>query len=272
MKPELSEKRESHQAGSALTSSFHAYPNRSQVRMFLLVVLLLIIASFLTIELQWLQIFSFSSLTNMAHFLSEFVPPDTSPEFIKKVTVAAWETLAMSAVGTLLAVIAALALVLLLPARLSAVVLNALRSIPELVWAALLLISAGLGPFAGTLALALHTTGVLGRLFSELIEDVPEGPSQALKAQGVGGLKLFSYGILPEIFPQLMSYSLYRWENNIRAASVLGIVGAGGLGQLLHFHLGLFQMQKTASVILAMLVLVAAVDTLSYIWRSRLKA
>ena len=101
---------------------------------------------------------------------------------------------------------------------------------------------------------------------------MPKGPSQALEAQGVGGLKLFSYGILPEIFPQLMSYSLYRWENNIRAASVLGIVGAGGLGQLLHFHLGLFQMQKTSTVILAMLFLVAAVDMLSYVWRSRLKA
>jgi phosphonate transport system permease protein len=143
-------------------------------------------------------------------------------------------------------------------------VLNALRAVPELVWAGLLLIAAGLGPFAGTLALALHTTGVLGRLFAEAVENAPPGPGAALRAQGVGRLRVFAYATLPQVLPQLMSYTLYRWENNIRAAAVLGVVGAGGLGQLLQFHMGLFHMGKTATILGAMLLLVALVDALSY--------
>jgi phosphonate transport system permease protein len=145
--------------------------------------------------------------------------------------------------------------------------LNALRSIPELVWAALLLISAGLGPFAGTLALALHTSGVLGRLFAEAIENAPTGPGAALRVQGVGNGRVFLFATLPQVLPQLMSYTLYRWENNIRAAAILGVVGAGGLGQLLAFHMGLFQMNKTATVLAAMLLLVGLVDALSNLSR-----
>jgi phosphonate transport system permease protein len=180
----------------------------------------------------------------------------------------------MSLLGTLLA--AAFGLMLALPASRmhegdaargrapTRLILNALRSIPELVWAALLLISAGLGPFAGTLALAFHTTGVLGRLFAEAIENAPPGPAQALRIQGVGPLRTFAYATLPQVLPQLMSYTLYRWENNIRAAAVLGVVGAGGLGQLLAFHMGLFHMGKTATILAAMLLLVAIVDLASY--------
>ena len=180
----------------------------------------------------------------------------------------------MSALGTGLAAVAGLALAL--PASrlyeghaararsVTRLILNALRSIPELVWAALLLISAGLGPFAGTLALALHTTGVLGRLFAEAIENAPPGPGAALRAHGVGNGRVFLYATLPQVLPQLMSYTLYRWENNIRAAAVLGVVGAGGLGQLLAFHMGLFQMGKTATILGAMLLMVAVVDASSH--------
>ena len=145
--------------------------------------------------------------------------------------------------------------------------LNLLRAVPELVWAALLLVSAGLGPLAGTLALALHTTGVLGRLFAESFENAPPGPAQALRTQGVGNFKVLLYATLPQVLPQLLSYTLYRWENNIRAAAVLGVVGAGGLGQMLSFHLGLFHMGKTATILLAMLALVALVDGLSHLSR-----
>jgi phosphonate transport system permease protein len=183
----------------------------------------------------------------------------------------------MSGVGTLLAAI--FGLLLAVPASRShpgarapwrqpaRLLLNALRSIPELVWAALLLISAGLGPLAGTLALAMHTTGVLGRLFAEAIENAPPGPGFALRAQGVGNGRVFLYATLPQVLPQLLSYTLYRWENNIRAAAVLGVVGAGGLGQMLAFHMGLFQMSETSSVLIAMILLVALVDLGSYLMR-----
>lgn len=237
-------------------------------------VLALVVASFATLDLHLAEFFSAGALASMGRFLAEFVPPDLGAAFVRQVAFAAWETLAMSALGTLLA--AGAGVLLALPAsRLHAedaaqgraaarLLLNALRSVPELVWAALLLIAAGLGPFAGTLALAVHTSGVLGRLFAEAIENAPPGPGAALRAQGAGAVRVFLYATLPQVLPQLVSYTLYRWENNIRAAAVLGVVGAGGLGQLLAFHMGLFQMPKTATVLIAMLLLVALVDGASF--------
>lgn len=237
-------------------------------------VIVLVLASFASLDLQWAQFFSAEALRSMGRFVGEFFPPETQPAFLRRVAVAAWETLAMSALGTLLAAAAGLLLALAAsrthagaralwraPTRL---LLNALRSVPELVWAALLLTAAGLGPMAGTLALAVHTTGVLGRLFAEAIENAPPGPAEALRTQGVGAARVLAYATLPQVLPQLLSYTLYRWENNIRAAAVLGVVGAGGLGQLLAFHMGLFHMPKTATILAAMLVLVAIVDAASY--------
>ncbi|MGR4870166.1 phosphonate ABC transporter, permease protein PhnE [Variovorax sp. LARHSF232] len=236
--------------------------------------IVLVVASFWSLDLQWAQFFSVEAARSMARFAGEFFPPDMQPAFVRQVLAATWETLAMSALGTLLA--AVFGLLLALPAsRLhvddaawtrtpTRLLLNALRAVPELVWAGLLLIAAGLGPFAGTLALAVHTTGVLGRLFAEALENVPAGPGAALRAQGARDAQVFLYATLPQVLPQLTSYTLYRWENNIRAAAVLGVVGAGGLGQLLYFHMGLFHMGKTATILIAMLLLVGLVDAFSY--------
>jgi len=252
----------------------HQPPALSGGRWLAAALLGLVLASFWSLDLQWAQFFSLDAARSMGRFLGEFFPPDTSPGFLRQVAQGLAETLAMSALGTLLAAIAGLALSL--PAsRLHAgerawaraptrALLNLLRAVPELVWAGLLLIAAGLGPFAGTLALAVHTTGVLGRLYAETLENAPPGPGAALRAQGVGKGLVFLYATLPQVLPQLLSYTLYRWENNIRAAAVLGVVGAGGLGQLLAFHMGLFHMAKTATVLGAMLLLVALVDGISH--------
>jgi len=250
---------------------------RCKVCWFMAALLALVIASFVSLDLQWAAFFGADALRSMARFGGEFFPPDLSPPFLRKLASASLETLAMSALGT--AIAAFCGLLLALPAsrrpghdrawvrHSTRWLLNVLRSIPELVWAALLLISAGLGPFAGTLALAFHTTGVLGRLFAEALENAPAGPAFALRTQGVGEGRVLLYATLPQVLPQLMSYTLYRWENNIRAAAVLGVVGAGGLGQLLAFHMGLFHMGKTCSVIIAMLLLVACVDGASNVLR-----
>jgi phosphonate transport system permease protein len=235
---------------------------------------LLVALSFASLDLQWAQFASFDAARGMGRFIGEFFPPDLSPAFLRKVGAGALETLAMSTLGTALAVVAGLLLALpasrsqgerSAPARApTRLLLNVLRSIPELVWATLLLVCAGLGPFAGTLALALHTSGVLGRLFAESLENAPAGPADALRTQGASAAQVLAYATLPQVLPQLLSYTLYRWENNIRAAAVLGVVGAGGLGQLLSFHMGLFHMGKTATILLATILLVAAVDALSY--------
>lgn len=237
----------------------------------------LIVVSFWSLNLDWRAFFSAEAGDSMLRFVREFFPPDLSTAFLIKVGIGAGETFAMSLLGTFLAMVLGVFIALpastlhredraliRLPTRL---LLNVLRSIPELVWAALLLISAGLGPFAGTLALALHTTGVLGRLFAEAIENAPPGPAAALRSQGVSNTRIFLYATLPQVLPQIMSYTLYRWENNIRAAAVLGVVGAGGLGQLLSFHMGLFHMNKTATILIAMILLVAVVDLASYLTR-----
>jgi phosphonate transport system permease protein len=241
---------------------------------FMVGLFVLTIASFWSLDLQWAKFLSADALRKMGRFLAELLTPSTDPAFLLKLAGASLETIAMSALGTLLAAIAGIALALpasrthpgdpaywRTPTRL---LLNGLRAIPELVWAALLIISAGLGPFAGTLALALHTSGVLGRLFAEAIENAPQGPAFALRVRGVPTTRVFVYSTFVQVLPQLLSYTLYRWENNIRAAAVLGVVGAGGLGQLLAFHMGLFHMGKTATILAAMIALVALVDVLSF--------
>ncbi len=255
-------------------------PSRARGLLVLAGVVALVIASFSTLDLRWAEFLGRGELAKMADFGASFFPPQTAPAFVQKTLYAAIETMAMSLLGTLLAAIAGL--VLALPASAhggpvmraahasSRLLLNVLRSIPELVWAVLLLIAAGLGPFPGTLALALHTTGVLGRLFAEAIENAAPEPAFALRVRGVGRVRVFFWATLPQVLPQLLSYSLYRWENNIRAAAVLGVVGAGGLGQMLSYHLSLFQMHETCTVLLAMLVLVAVVDGLSFTVRRRL--
>ena len=233
-------------------------------------------ASFSYLNLDLAALLQGDSPAQMARFAAGFLPPDLSAPMLRQVAHGALETLAMSAIGTLLA--ALLGLLLALPAAgrfgslaltLTRFLLNALRAIPELVWAALMVLAAGLGPNAGTLALALHTTGVLGRLFAEALENTPNEPAEALHLSGSSRLTAFCYGTLPSVWPQLLAYSLYRWENNIRMASVLGFVGAGGLGQMLYVSLSLFQQAQAASVILAMLILVLGVDVLSNWARQR---
>ncbi|WP_414719008.1 PhnE/PtxC family ABC transporter permease [Variovorax sp.] len=230
-------------------------------------VLAAVVASFAWLALDLRALFTAEALASMAHFVAEFFPPDLSPAFLAKVGWGTVQTLVVSALGTLMA-FAAGALMALpaagrwgLPARAAArFILNLLRSVPELVWGVLMVLLAGLGPFAGVLALALHTSGVLGRLFAEALENAPPAPEQALRLGGSGAAAALAYGSLPLVWPQWLAYGLYRWEMNIRMAAALGFVGAGGLGQMLYFHLSLFQQAQAATVIGAMFVLVVLVD------------
>lgn len=132
------------------------------------------------------------------------------------------------------------------------------------------LAAAGLGPFAGTLALAIHTGGILGRLFAETLENTPHEPAAALSESGSPASIAFLYGTLPGAIAQFTAYTLYRWEYNIRMAAVPGFVGAGGLGQMLYVSLSLFQQPQACTVIIAMLVLVAIVDATGAWLRQRL--
>lgn len=241
----------------------------------LIALLALIIASFVSLPLKWNELFSADALRSGIEFLHGFTPPELAGPFLHKIAVGTLETLSMSALGTAIAALLGVALALPASGRFGRAAraavrlkLNVLRSIPELVWASILLIAAGLGPFAGTLALAAHTTGVLGRLFADALENLPAAPEATLRINGATPMTAFFYATLPQVLPQMLSYILYRWENNIRAAAILGVVGAGGLGQMLKYHLSLFQMQQAASVIIAMLLMVALVDAISF-WLRR---
>lgn len=233
--------------------------------------------SFAYLALDAGQLFSLDAGAQMLKYAVSFFPPDLTPAYLAQIWRGTVETIAISAIGTLIA--AVLGLLLALPAsgrfgtvaRVSArLLLNFLRSIPELVWAALMVFAAGLGPLAGTLALAWHTTGVIGRLFAETLENAPPEPPHALRLAGARPLVAFVYGTLPTVSAQFVAYLLYRWEINIRMAAILGVVGAGGLGQMLYMSLSLFQQPQAMTVILAMLILIALVDAASAWLRYRL--
>jgi phosphonate transport system permease protein len=142
-------------------------------------------------------------------------------------------------------------------------VLNLLRTVPDLALGLLFVAAVGLGAFAGTLALAIHTATVLGKLLSESVENIDEGVVEAIRATGAGYTQILSFAVLPQILPDLISFTLYRLETNIRAASVLGLIGAGGIGYLMNTSFRTFQYQEAAAIVLVLIALVMLVDYLS---------
>jgi phosphonate transport system permease protein len=233
-------------------------------------------------------------LAQMAAYVRRLFPPDLSAPLLREVATSAAETFAISFLGTLLAVLIALGLVFFASANLAFAgllfemerpavraarlliyggargLLNLLRTVPELVWAILFVFMVGLGPFPGVLALGVHTAGVLGKLFAEVLENVDPRPIEALQGTGAGRLQVLAYGILPQALPHFLSYTLYRWEVNIRVAAIMGFVGAGGLGQRIHIAISLFLEHQLLTLVLAIYALVTTVDALSAFLRRRL--
>ncbi len=240
-------------------------------------------------EIDLLQLFSRDSIGQILIYLKKLVPPDFSPKVLQEAVKGAIETFAISFMGTLLAVAIALSIVFfasrnliysgllyemepkqgwkraarMVPYLAAKSALNILRTIPEMVWALIFVFLVGLGPFPGVLALGVHTGGVLGKLFGEVLEDVDPQPIESLQATGASRLQILFYGILPQVLPQFISYTLYRWEVNIRVAAVLGLVGAGGLGQRIHIAISLFLENQLLTLIIAIYILVTIVDYLS---------
>ncbi|MGH7824890.1 MAG: phosphonate ABC transporter, permease protein PhnE, partial [Candidatus Binatia bacterium] len=194
---------------------------------------------------------------------------NTFPQTIVGATL---ETVQMAVAGTFLALLAAFPIGFLAARNTTPhplvyhsvrTLLNLLRTIPDLALALLFVAAVGLGAFAGTLALAIHTATVLGKLLSESVENIDEGVVEAIRATGAGYSQILSFAVLPQILPDLISFSLYRLETNIRAASVLGIIGAGGIGYLMNTSFRTFQYQEAAAIVLVLIALVMLVDYLS---------
>jgi phosphonate transport system permease protein len=210
-----------------------------------------------------------SDAGNMVTFLGDFFPPDFTDwrlylsELVITLHIAVW--------GTVLAVVCAVPLSLLAAANIAPPwvyqpvrrVLDAMRSINEMVFAMLFVVAVGLGPFAGALALWLHTTGVLAKLFSEAVEAIDPQPVEGIRATGANVLEEIVYGVIPQVMPLWVSYSLYRFESNVRSASVVGMVGAGGIGVVLWEVIRGFRFDQTCAVMIMIIVLVSLVDLIS---------
>lgn len=209
-------------------------------------------------------------LPYMADFLSRMWPPDF--EILPKVLQETLLTIQLAWVATLIAALLSLpvgflAAANLFPSRplrgLVIFVLNADRAIDSLILALFFVSAVGLGPFPGTLALAIHSVGMLGKLFADAIEAVDPGPIEALESAGAGKLAVIRWAVLPQVAPHFVSFFLFRFELNVRVAVVLGLVGAGGIGFILTQYMRLFQYQKVATVVLVILALVMVVDFFS---------
>jgi len=203
-------------------------------------------------------------------------PPDMA--IIWKIGGPLLQTLEMALVGTVIGTILIVPLAFLAATNttpshaLGAVVrllISALRTVPELVWAIILVAAVGLGPFPGIIALALHTIGGLGKLQYEAIENLPQGPLEAMTAAGAGRLRTFLFGVVPLALPAFLSNILFYWEYNNRASSVLGLVGAGGIGFTLTQAVADFRYQEALTCVLAIIVVLAAIDRISAVLRSK---
>ena len=206
---------------------------------------------------------------NMSKYAADFFPPNFKDwklyvsEMLVTVQIAIW--------GTLLAIVAAIPLGLLCASNVVSPwvyqpvrrLMDALRAINEMVFAMLFIVAVGLGPFAGVMALFVHTTGTLAKLFSEAVEAVDPRPIEGIRATGAHPMAEIVYGILPQVMPLWVSYSLYRFESNVRSASVVGMVGAGGIGVILYEVIRGFQYQQTCAVLIILIGTVTIIDLIS---------
>ena len=213
----------------------------------------------------------------MADFISRMFPPDLA--HLRLLGGATIETVQIAVWGTLIAVVLSLPLALLgarnttphpLVFHATRLFLNALRAINELVFALIFVAAVGLGPFAGVLAIALHATGMLAKFCAEEIEGVDRGPVEAMQATGAGRLQVILLAMIPQALPAFVSYSIYRFDVSIRAATILGLVGAGGLGFSLIKTMKLFKYNETAACILVIFLLVFVSDWICAKVRARI--
>lgn len=235
-------------------------------------------------------LFDLQSLRAAGAFLLDFLKPANERDFLLMVLRETWQTVAIATAGLTLALLAAIPATLVVTERLSisrlgtgrmrpaaAVLRQAvrwilvlLRSVPELVWALLLVRVVGLGPTAGVLAIALTYSGMLGKVYAEILESSDARATEALLANGGGRMAALLYGALPESASELVSYTVYRWECAIRGSAVMGFVGAGGLGQRMDESMRMMAGGEVSTMLIVFVLLVAVADLVSRLLRRRL--
>lgn len=236
---------------------------------------ILLLISFGPAELYKLPLL-FAQSSNMAELGRGFLTPDFThwQLYVSKM----WQTIQMAIWGTFLAILTAIPLGLLASRNITPAFiqwpirrfLDIVRSIPDLVIGMIFLVAVGPGPLAGVMALAIGTSGVLAKLFSEAAESIDRGPVEGVRATGAAKLHEIVWGVIPQVAPLWTSYALYRFESNSRGATVLGLIGAGGIGQVLFESLNAFEYSATAAIVIVVIVAVIGIDMLSQAIRGRL--
>lgn len=213
----------------------------------------------------------------MADFAIKAFPPDFSQ--FHHLLLSMIQTVEIAVAGTIIAFILSLFLCLGAASNfapnplvyyLCRTILNLFRSISEMIIALLFVTAVGLGAFSGVLALSVHSAGMMGKFFAEAIENIDEGQVEAIRAVGGSKWQIFRYAILPQVLPEFITTTLFRWETNIRSATVLGMVGAGGIGFDLITSVRLFQYQETSAIILMTLVTVIFIDQVNHYFRAKI--
>ena len=277
------------------TSSSLTMPHRDPAwrgRIMGLIVVIVVLWPMLVLaEFKPWILFEEQSLQATWKFLTSFFPPAHSPEFLQMVLSATWETVAMATAGMTLAMLGAIPMTLLATDRLSISRLGTgrvatlarmfrqlirwllvlLRSVPELVWALLLVRIVGLGPTAGVIAIALTYCGMLGKVYADILESSDASTCDTLLQNGSSRLGAFLYGALPSSASELVSYTVYRWECAIRGSVVMGFVGAGGLGQRMDESMKMMAGDELATMLMVFILLVACADGVSAMLRRRLE-
>lgn len=211
----------------------------------------------------------FSDAGNMAEYASGFLRPDFTEwryyldEMAVTIQIALWGTVLAAFLAVPFGILSARNIApwyIVQPVRR---LMDACRSIHELVFAVLFVVAVGLGPFAGVMALFVHTTGILAKLFSEAVEAIDPRPVEAIRATGASRLQEVIFGVIPQVMPLWMSYAFYRFESNVRAATVLGVIGAGGIGQVLFEAIRGFYYPQASAMLIIMLLAVSLLDFLS---------
>ncbi len=264
------------------TFDVHRDPAWRSRLFWMLAALALLAPSLVAVEFKPWLLFEPDNLKITLRFLGDFFPPAVSGEFLLMVLRETWRTVAIASAAMVLALVLSVPLTLLSSTALSISALSGrmhplalavrqavrallvvLRSVPELVWALVFVRVVGLGPSAGVLAIALTYTGMLGKIYGEILESGDLHPAKSLLRNGSGRLQAFLYALLPTNSRELTSYTVYRWECAIRSSAVLGFVGAGGLGQQLDASMKMFNGGEVATMLAAFVVLVAVADAVS---------
>ena len=238
-------------------------------------VIVMLIVAFGPVEMRRLPML-FTNSENMRQFGQELIKPDFG--LWKLYVSQMWLTVQIALWGTVLAVVLAIPFGLACARNVSPawlqqpmrLLMNLLRSVPDLVIGMLFIVAVGLGPFAGVMALALNTGGVLAKLFSEAVESIDRGPVEGVRATGATPLQEIVWGVIPQVAPLWSSYALYRFESNSRSATVLGLIGAGGIGQTLFESLNSFAYAQVSAIAIVIVVAVTLIDLLSQTIRARL--